>query len=275
MELLARGPLRLAFERTGGPGDPLVLIHGGWNDHHLWDRTLAGLGGAFQVLAYDRRGHGESSGPGRARPVRDDSLDLSAVLEVADHYPAHLVGHGYGGAVALRLAVDRPELVRSVVVHEVPFVGLLEGALGVGSTGSVPEQVLEIQRVARSADPERAAQEYLRLFASPSEDWATLDPTIRRTLVAAAPTWAAEMADPEAQRPALEDLAGVAVPVLVTTGGQSPPFAGRIADELVSGLPNATGRTFRDGGHFVPWTDPDLFVGVVGGFLLERNVPST
>ena len=276
MERLDQGDLHLAFERSGGSGDPVVLVHGGWDDHRIWDRVARGLAGALQVLAYDRRGHGESSGAPRARPVRDDAGDLAGLLEATGHYPAHVVGHGYGGVVALRLAVDRPELVRSVAVHEVPFLALLTPGAG-GPTGAptLAERLVLLRALAVGPSAPSAVQEFLGLFASPEEQWSALSEGRRTELVSAAPTWAQEMGDPEAQRPSAGELGGVAVPVLVTSGGRSPAFASQIGDALASALPNATALRLGEGGHFVPWTDPDLLVGVLGSFLLERNVPST
>lgn len=274
METVAVGSGRLAYERAGAGGDPAVLVHGGWDDHRTWERVVPGLAVALQVLVYDRRGHGASEGPVSTRPVRNDAVDLAGLLESTGLYPAHVVGHGYGGAVALRLAVERPELVRSVTVHEVPFVGLLDEPPGDREARSVSAALERIREVA-PRDPETAAREYLARFGGPSERWSAIDAATRAIYLRNAGAWAREMGDPEALRPALADLRAIAVPVLATSGGASPPFAARIHDRLAAELPN--GRTVRlsEGGHLVHRTDPDLWVGVLGTFLLERDVPTT
>jgi len=275
MEGVEGGGVRLAFERTGASGDPVVLIHGGWDDHRSWDPVVPRLAEALRVIAYDRRGHGESRGPARDRPVHHDASDLGMLLETTGEFPAHLVGQGFGGVVALRLAVDRPELVRSVVAHEPPFVAWAEGASsGPSASGSVAAQVRRIQALARS-EPELAAEAYLAVFASPEEQWGQLGPSARRELASNGPAWAEEMADPEVWRAGWEELSGVPVPVLLTAGGRSPAFAARVDERLASSLPNATAVRLSEGGHFVQRTDPGLWVGVLGSFLLERNVPST
>src|SRR5208282_5850182 len=111
---------------VSGQGDPTVLVHGSLVDRTSWRGVRRGLAQSLTVLAYDRRGHGESTGPVRIHPVRDDASDLAELLESIDLYPAHVIAHSYGGAVALRLAFERPEMVRSLLLHEPPFVGLLE-----------------------------------------------------------------------------------------------------------------------------------------------------
>ncbi len=49
--------VKLYWELTGSGGDPLVLVHGSWGDHHNWDLVTEGLSKTFRVLTYDRRGH--------------------------------------------------------------------------------------------------------------------------------------------------------------------------------------------------------------------------
>ena len=83
------------------------------------------------------------------------------------------------------------------------------------------------------------------------------------------------MGDPEALRPPARELGSLALPVLATSGRRSPAFAARIHDLLVARLPNAQALRLPDAGHDAPQTEPDLYVGVLGTFLLERNVPST
>ena len=270
------GALTLSFETTGDQGDPLVLVHGGWDDASGWDLVVPGLATALQVLAYDRRGHGGSTGRPRGRPLRDDTADLARLLESTQLFPAHLVGQGYGGAVALRLAVDRPELVRSVIAHELPFVGLLSAASSGSLSGaSVPQRLGEVRALVGTGSPELAARRYLALFAAPGEQWGELDGPTRGVLLRNARPWAEEMADPEALHPPVAELREVDVPVLLTAGGRSPAFSSEIHALLAEELPNATAVALREAGHFVHRTDPDLFAGVVGTFLLERNVPST
>ena len=267
-----QGPLRLAYERQGRVGDPVVLVHGGWDDHRLWAGVLPRLSELVQVLAPDRRGHGESAGPPRTHPVRDDAEDIARLLEATGEFPAHLVGHGYGGAVGLRLAVDRPELVRSVALHEPPFFGCLGAGGGVAGPVAALKDLIDKAHAGRASE---AAEGFLSTFAAPGEGWAALGARVREVMAANAESWAEEMDDPEAVHPLLEELRGVAVPVLVTVGAQSPEFVREVALRVASDLGNASSSVLPDTGHFIPRTDPDLYVGVLGSFLLERNVPST
>lgn len=58
--------VELCYELSGS-GEPLVLVHGSWGDHHNWDPVVSGLAESFRVVADDRRGHSAASvRPGRA-----------------------------------------------------------------------------------------------------------------------------------------------------------------------------------------------------------------
>ena len=266
--------MRLYYEKQGTLGDPAVLIHGSLVDHHTWDSVVPLFGQGLEILTYDRRGHGESTGPVRTRPVRDDAGDLAALLESLDLFPVHLVAHSYAGAVALRFAIDRPEMVRSLSLHEPPFVALL--AL---DPATAPEadrllaEVRSIQARVRSGDSEGAVRAIVDSFSGTEGTWERLSPRTRSIFQSLAPRWSEELDDPEAIRPDLEALHDLLAPVLLTSGELSPPPVRRINSALARALRNVLVRDLMDAGHVPQITDPAQYAGVVLAFLLERNVP--
>ena len=106
-----------------GTGEPLVLVHGTGAQASTWRGVVGDLAaGGYRVIAYDRRGFGRST----HRPVRDYRVhvaDLAAVIEGVGA-PAHVLGWSSGGNTALALAVERPDLYRSLVIAEAPWHGL-------------------------------------------------------------------------------------------------------------------------------------------------------
>src|SRR5918999_719418 len=113
------------FYELIGSGDPLVLVHGSWVDHTSWQFVVPDLTRSFRVLTYDRRGHSLSERPLGQGSRREDEEDLAALMEALDLAPAHVVGNSFGGSVALGLAARRPDLFRSLIVHEAPLMGLV------------------------------------------------------------------------------------------------------------------------------------------------------
>ncbi|MGH2979090.1 MAG: alpha/beta fold hydrolase [Solirubrobacterales bacterium] len=113
--------VQLFYEEVG-EGDPLVLVHGGWVDHSTWGLVVPGLAESFRVVAYDRRGHGQSEHPDPHGPRRDQEDDLAELIGALDCAPAHVVANSFGGSIALGLAARRPELFRSLGAHEPPLM---------------------------------------------------------------------------------------------------------------------------------------------------------
>ena len=117
------GPM--LFYELSGSGDPLVLVHGSWVDHKDWQLVVSSLTKSFRVLTYDRRGHSLSERPLGPGSRREDEEDLAALIEALDLAPAHVAAHSFGPSIALGLAARRPDLFRSLLVHEAPLMGIV------------------------------------------------------------------------------------------------------------------------------------------------------
>ena len=112
------------YSEWHGEGAPVVLVHGSWGDHHNWDPVVPGLARTFRTLTYDRRGHSQSERPASQGSIEEDAADLALLITAQQAAPAHIVGNSFGGSIALKLAVARPDLFASLTVHEPPLVGL-------------------------------------------------------------------------------------------------------------------------------------------------------
>jgi pimeloyl-ACP methyl ester carboxylesterase len=110
---------------AAGPedGPPVLLLHGFPELWYAWRRPMAALAAAgFRVYAPDQRGYGES---GKPRDIMRYSIgglaqDAARLIELLAHDGAFVAAHDFGGAVAWRLALDRPDLVRRLVVIGTP-----------------------------------------------------------------------------------------------------------------------------------------------------------
>ncbi|MFD7626149.1 alpha/beta fold hydrolase [Streptomyces sp. NPDC059851] len=99
-----------------GEGEPLVLLHGGLVDARFFEPNLGPLAEHFHVYTPERRGHGHSPdvpGPITYQLMADDTI---AFLETVIGEPADLVGHSDGAFVAMLVAMQRPELVKRLVL---------------------------------------------------------------------------------------------------------------------------------------------------------------
>ncbi|HKH04718.1 MAG TPA: alpha/beta hydrolase [Acidimicrobiales bacterium] len=113
------------YAHESGEGPLVVLVHGAMDRSGGMLRTRRLLQPGHRVVRYDRRGYGRSvtapPGGGIDRQVQD-------LADVLDGRPAVVVGHSFGGVVALALAERSPELVRAVAAYESPMTWEDEGA---------------------------------------------------------------------------------------------------------------------------------------------------
>src|SRR5512142_1747448 len=118
MERARVNGVELEYELRGS-GEPVLLIHGS----HIARSFLPllaqpALTRRYTLIRYHRRGFLGSSPARGAVSIEDQAADAQALLEYLHLSPAHVVGHSYGGSIALQLAVDAPNCVHSLVLLE-------------------------------------------------------------------------------------------------------------------------------------------------------------
>jgi pimeloyl-ACP methyl ester carboxylesterase len=104
----------LAYE-VSGAGTPVLLIHGLGGGRNDWQPQIPALDG-FRVIRFDLRGHGASEKPAGEYSLSSLGDDAAELIRALAAGPAHVVGLSLGGMVAFQLAVDWPELVRSLTI---------------------------------------------------------------------------------------------------------------------------------------------------------------
>jgi pimeloyl-ACP methyl ester carboxylesterase len=113
--------INYAIGATSEP--PLVLVHGGSARWQNFESILPELAAHWQIYAPDLRGHGKSGWAPEQYRLQDYTADLIAWLEQCITEPAHIFGHSLGGMIALMVAAQAPEAVRSLVVGDAPLSG--------------------------------------------------------------------------------------------------------------------------------------------------------
>ena len=101
-------------------GPPLVLIHGLGLSSSLWQAHLPALCARYRVLNYDLYGHGQSRPAERPLNLSVFAEQIAGLMEETAMGPAHLVGFSIGGMINRRVAMDHPDLVRSLVILNSP-----------------------------------------------------------------------------------------------------------------------------------------------------------
>jgi pimeloyl-ACP methyl ester carboxylesterase len=265
--------VRLHYELQGSGEISLALVHGSWDSHHVWDVVVPALAERFRVLTYDRRGHGQSERPAGQGSVREDVADLAALIEHLDLLPAWVVGNSFGASIALRLAAERPGLLRGLIVHEPPLFSVLDDEQSFTSMlAEVTEKIGAVVERIASGDHAGAAVQFVETVALGPGTWAQLPPDVQQMHIANAPTFLDETNDPEQLAFDLDSIRGFSKPALLTLGDKSPPPFAPVVAKLAQVLPHAEVVTVGGAGHIPHTTHPSAYVETIVSFIHKQVV---
>jgi pimeloyl-ACP methyl ester carboxylesterase len=136
--------------RWAGPSDaaPALLLHGLTSCAETWSLVAPLLAAERAVIALDLRGHGETDKPGHGYEQANVAADVAGALDALGVAEACVVGHSWGGGVALRLAAEHPQRVRRLVLADGGILTRREGPL----TPERAEQMLAPSDIYRTVE---------------------------------------------------------------------------------------------------------------------------
>lgn len=249
---------------AAGEGAPILLIHPTGSTASTWGSAVDELARIGRVIAYDRRGYARSGG----EPVRSPAThaaDAEKMLEDLRTAPAVVVGTSAGAAIAVDLAVRRPDLVRMVIAHEFPWA----------FTRHIPtaRQVAALAKIGwltlRGRDSD-AAETLLRSAYSYRDGgtaWDTFPEEWRRAGRESATAAHPDFRNSIGVYPSRTDLATVEVPVVCSYGERSPDAMVRLVRALASVIPTARTHRIGGAGHAAPFDAPAKFVQLVADVI--------
>ncbi len=283
---------RFAFERLprteGGSGTsaPVVLIHGLGGNLAFWYWGVARpLAQHNPVLVYDLRGHGRSELVPRGYTIDDMTADLLALLDTTGVEGAHIVGHSFGGSIALNAAVRAPGSVLSLTLVDVilrtfqPRTRLADypnwdqlqktyDDLGVSFNGDEEIDFRLLEALSGRTEGHEGSQRRDAAIYLPFESWNGS----RR----AAERWRRLLTETslvdDVKRPppfSSADIAALQLPMLAVYGGLT--YALPSLEGLTRVRPGLETVVVPDVGHFLPALAPDAVVEALGEFLRCRT----
>lgn len=250
-----RSGVAIGHEMNGAP-PTVVLLHSSASSGRQWEALAGRLRPAFDVHALDLRGHGSAAAwRGERGLTLDDEAALVLPIVDAARAPVHLVGHSYGGALALHLAARRRDRVRSVAVYEPVLFGLLAR---IEPQGAAAREAFDlagrVHALVRVGQCRAAAAAFVDYWTGGSS-WARLAADRQASLAARMDTVAQHFDALRRERFDLDRLEGL--PLLCLSGSRSPAAAQHIAALLRDQLPRARHEVLDGLGHMGPITDAD------------------
>jgi pimeloyl-ACP methyl ester carboxylesterase len=268
-------PTRVGSDAAHAPA--VICVHSSASSPRQWDALAPALGSDYRVIAPELIGYGAAPdwSYDRALSLDDEARRLEPLLD-AEPDGVHIVGHSYGGAVALRLAVRNPKRVRSVVLYEPAlFAVLRDTQADSAAAGNCVTEIMSvriaIRRAVYSGRAAHAAQVFVDYWAGAGA-WAALDARRQAAITSRMRKVDAEFDAVFYNAMPLAAYGRLDVPVLLLAGEHTRRPTRRIADLLGSVLPDASRRELRGAGHMGPITHAAEVNARIGAFLDAQRV---
>jgi 3-oxoadipate enol-lactonase len=256
--LFASGTVNAALM---GEGTPLFLFHSLLSDRASFDAIVPELAGSFEVCVPELPGFGGSHAvDGGLAAIADRLAEM--VREAAGGQPAIVLGNGYGGFVALQMAIRHPEIAAKLILADT------------GAAFSEPgrEQFRNMARIAGEKGLAAITDVAMRRLFAP--EFQAAHPALmqdrREAFLRTDLAVFRAACDALAALDFRPDLGGVRVPALVLVGEQDEATPPPMSHELAAGLPDAQLKILPGCAHVPQLQAPKLFLDAIEGFLVAN-----
>ena len=249
-----------------GSGEAVILGHAGFVDSRMWDKQWETLTQQYRVLRYDMRGFGQS---GAATEPTSRRHELYALLDEMDITAAHFVGSSLSGATFINIAIERPELVKSLVtINAVPNGYEMQGEpprylmemFGAWQAGQFDE-VSELQTCIWIDGSEREPDE----VDADVREWAK---TMNRFPVENMTMFIADSQPiDDLEKTAVTRLSEINCPVLVIDGALDHSAVHQASELMIAEIPDAKRITIDATAHMPMMEKPKEFEQILLDFL--------
>jgi pimeloyl-ACP methyl ester carboxylesterase len=250
--------------RQKGQGAPLLLLHGGVSDSRFWQREIDVFSDAYNVLAWDAPGCGQSDNPPENFSLNDYADTLGEFLSKLGIIKAHVLGISFGGGLAISFFNRH---------SEIPSTLMLISAYA-GWAGSLPaeevERRLEKGRKQTKMDPEAVAEMWIptQFSSTPTKEMIQEEKEIISDFH---PVGSQIMLEAFAKADLRDVLPEIDVPTLLLYGEEDIRSPLKVAQELESNIPLSKLVILPGVGHLVNKETPELFDRHVREFLKEHG----
>lgn len=262
-------PEQTVYTEETGTGAPVVVLHGSVSSGRQWTSFKDYIQSSYRVVAPDLPGYGRSQSVMTAGGMDGVAQALAPILSRQDQ-PVHLVGHSFGGAVATRLALQFPHLIRSLTVIEPTVFNCV--------WHDQSDDRIDLERIfdvvhrmetAIDAGDDWTAMGIFIDFWNGTGAWARTSARLASKLTPFARQVVQDFATLYSEPSTWDDLAHIACPTLVMSGSRSPREIRQVTRRYAASIPNAHSMVVADAGHMLPLTDPHIVDVAIRKFLVQ------
>lgn len=250
------------YYEVNGDGQSLLFIHGLGSSTRDWELQVQEFSKTFQVITWDLRGHGQSDKPAGPYSLPMFAADAAGLLQSLNIKSAHVVGLSLGGGVAFQLAIDYPELVRTmVIVNSAPelVVRTLQDRIAIWQRFAIV-RLLGMRKMGQVLSRRLFPKdEQMSLRTTFVERWAENDPRAYQEAMRAMVGWSVT-----------DKLGSIKCPTLVISADQDyTPVA--VKERYTKLMPNAELVIISDAHHATPVEQPEKFNAALMEFLVKHG----
>jgi 3-oxoadipate enol-lactonase len=257
------------YEDTGRDAPPIVFSHGLFWNTELFAPQIAVLKDRFRCIAYDHRGQGKSAdGNGRAIAIETLTNDAATFIEGMGLGRVHFCGLSLGGMVGMRLAIARPDLIKSIVLlstsadpapSKFKYKAMNVIARFFGNAAVANAVMPALYGKTALSDPARAAERIAwrrQLVGNRSTIWRAVNGVLERKSIHA-------------------ELRKITAPTLVVVGDEDVATVPARAERIARAINGAKLVIIPRAGHCLTWEEPAAITDTIATFLEEQEARSS
>ena len=259
--------------RTQGAGDLVVCLHSSAGTHAQWQGLAQAMSSRWQVLAPDLYGHGRSPAWPQAamNTLHVDAQAVTALMEATsphlDQRGVHLVGHSYGGAVAMQIALRYPRRVRSLTLYEPVVFGVLrEMAPRDPALNEITDIAFTVRALMRRGEMDEAAARFIGYWGGDAA-WVAMNAAQRNAVAQRMLAVPRHFDACFAARWSQNLLSRLTMPILLMNGTRTRTPTRRVAELLSRALPHVQRCELDGAGHLGPMTHADTVTQWMSTYL--------
>ena len=259
------------FYLEQGNGEAIVLLHAGGLSSRQWVKVASVLEREFRVVAPDLWGFGGTDRWKGEKLSHDDHANLVAdLVQRLGLGKAHVLGHSYGGASAVRLALSRPELLKSLILIEPILTPLLESVAETALFSEYRQMAQAFVQRASAGNVDGAWEAFID-YRNGAGAWSKLPPASRQRLIQETAGTVAGFHANLGNPTSLEDLRQLRVPTLVLCGEKTTAVDRRVAQIVYEHIPGCRYAVLPGADHMSPLSHPILIAEAVRAHVRGSN----